>query len=261
MSTINIKAIGFFKADPKNPRQGADEKGLDHLGEDQLARGTLVPLLARPDGTIIDGWRRWLAALRKGIKELPVIITDKPEMEIRGIQLATVFHKADLTGHEKWLACAELMCMNPGWQMKDLAEFLHIDPSMVTRLLSPSKCIPAWQEALKEGKVGISDCYPAARLPESEQAELLALKLAGASRDAIEQAGRKKRTSEKPTVRLSRVKIAMPNGACVVLSGNDMGMAEVVELLAETLKEARRVADQYDVKTWQHMMRDKAKGR
>jgi hypothetical protein len=33
----------------------------------------------------------------------------------------------------------------------------------------------------------------------------------------------------------------------------------VVELLTETLKEARKAAEQYDVKTFQSMMRDKAK--
>jgi ParB family chromosome partitioning protein len=258
---VQMKAIGSLRADPNNPRKSVDDAEIDRLGDDLLARGVLVPLVARPDGTLIDGWRRWLAAQRKGIKELPVIITDKPDAEIPGIRLATVFHKVDLTVSEKWLALDELKRTHPHWQLKDLAEFLHIDGSMVTRLLSPSKCIPAWQEALKENKVGISDCYAASKLPEKDQAELLAMKLAGASRDAIEQAGRKKRTAEKPTVRLSRVKIAMPNGACVVVSGNALGMAEVVELLAETLKEARRVADQYDVKTWQHMMRDKAKGR
>ena len=64
--------------------------------------------------------------------------------------------------------------MNPSWQLKDLAEALHLDPSTVTRLLSPSKCIPAVQDALKQGKIGISDCYPISKLPESEQAGLLA---------------------------------------------------------------------------------------
>ena len=173
MATMQLKPVGFFKADPKNPRTSADETDLDHLGDDMLARGVLVPLLAKPDGTIIDGWRRWLAAGRKGIKELPVIITDKPEMEIRGIQLATVFHRADLTAHEKWLAGAELMCMNPEWQLKDLAEFLHLGAPTVTKLLSPSKCIPAWQEALRDGKVGISDCYAASGLPEGLELEAL----------------------------------------------------------------------------------------
>ena len=55
------------------------------------------------------------------------------------------------------------------------------------------------------------------------------------------------------------MKIAMPRGATVVISGNELSMAEVVELLSETLKEARKAADQYDVNTFVRMMRDKAK--
>jgi len=90
---------------------------------------------------------------------------------------------------------------------------------------------------------------------------LLALKLSGASRDRLEQAGRNSRNgSSGQAVRLSRVKIAMPQGASVVISRKDLSMAEVVELLTETLKEAKRAAEQFDVKTWQAMMRDKARG-
>ena len=62
-----------------------------------------------------------------------------------------------------------------------------------------------------------------------------------------------------PAVRLSRVKIAMPQGASVVVSGNDLGMGEVVELLTSTLQAARKAADQFDVKTFVSMMRDRAK--
>jgi ParB family chromosome partitioning protein len=264
---ISMKPTRSLKADPNNPRKLPDdadprkeqwEKDLDRLGDDMLARGVLVPLLVRLDGTIIDGWRRWLAALRKGIKELPVIVTDTPEAEIPAIQLATVFHKADLMAGEKWLKCSEILATHPGWQLKDLAEFLHLDPSMLTRLLSPSKCIAAWQEALKDGKVGISDCYAASKLPESEQAGLLALKLSGASRDQIERAGRKSRNGKSASVKLARVKIAMPE-ATLVITGKELSMAGVVELLSETLKQARRAAEQYDVRTWQSMMKDKAK--
>jgi ParB family chromosome partitioning protein len=256
---VQMKPTGFFKADPNNPRKSVDEAEIDRLGDDLLARGVLVPLLARLDGTLIDGWRRWLAALKKAMKELPAILTDKPEEEIRGIQLATAFHKVDLTAYEKWLALEELRQSRPQWGMKELAGFLHIDASMVTRLLSPSKCIAAWQDTLKDGGAGISDCYAASKLPEKEQMELLTLKRSGASRDAIERAGRKKRSGNAPVVRMSRVKIAMPHGAAVVVSGNDLGMAEVVELLSDTLKEARKAAEQYDVKTFQSMMRDRAK--
>jgi ParB-like chromosome segregation protein Spo0J len=214
------------------------------------------------DGTIIDGWRRWLAAQRKAIEALPVIVTDKvlPEKELRGIQLATVFHRADLSGYERWMASAELMCMNPGWQMKDLAEFLHLDASMMPRLLSPSRCIPAVQEALKEGRIGISDCYPISKLPESEQAALLAMKLSGASRDAIEQAARKRRNGKAPAVRVARIKCPVASGAVVQISGEGMSLDDAIEAALEWLKEAKKASEQgLDAKTFERVCRDKAK--
>ncbi len=170
MGQFSTKPVEFFKADPKNPRTSADETDLDHLGDDMLARGVLVPLLAKPVGTIIDGWRRWLAAQRKGIKELPVIITDEPEKEIRGIQLATVFHRADLTGHEKQVACAELMRVNPEWQSQDLAKFLHVSPATITKLLSVSKCSTAWQQPWLPGAVYRGGWPPCLRLHAARQA-------------------------------------------------------------------------------------------
>jgi len=261
MSIMQMKPLIWFKLDPKQPRKQFNEAELRQLGESMKAHGQLQPVLAKPDGTLLAGERRKRAAPLVGITELLTIITDKQlsDSEIRLIQLTENMQREDLTGYEKWMGFAELMCMNPGWQMKDLAEHMKLDPSSVTRIFSPSKCIPAWQEALKDGKVGISDCYAASKLPEKEQAGLLALKLSGASRDAIEQAGRKSRNGKAPSVRLSRVKIAMPQGATVVVTGNDLSMAEVVELLTETLKEARKAAEQYDVSTWVRMMRDKAK--
>jgi ParB/RepB/Spo0J family partition protein len=259
---VATKPLNWLKPDPKQPRKFFDEAELNRLGDDMLARGVLVPLLARPDGTLIDGERRWRAAQAKGIKELPVIVTEKPlsDKEVRGIQLATAFHRADLSGYERWTASSELMCMNPGWQMKDLAEFLHLDASMVTRLLSPSQCIPAVQEALKEGKLGISDCYAISKLPEAEQAALLAMKLSGASRDAIEQAARKKRNGNAPAIRVARIKCPVAGGAVVQISGEGISLNDAIEAAQEWIKEAKKACEQgLDAKTFERVCRDKAK--
>ncbi len=59
--------------------------------------------------------------------------------------------RKELTGYRKWRRCADLMCMNPDWDQKTLAENLHLDQSSVTRLLSPTRCSEAWQAALEEG--------------------------------------------------------------------------------------------------------------
>jgi len=261
MPQTKTVAPAWCKPDPNQPRKHYDAGKLAMLTESVRKHGILQAPGVRPDGTIVWGHGRVAAAIAAGVKEITVVVLDKPmtEGEYLVLQMVENMQRADFSPYEQWQGCEQLRRLNPGWQLKDVAEALGLDPSSVTRLVSPSKCIPAWQEALKDGKVGISDCYAASKLPETDQAELLALKLSGASRDAIEQVGRKKRSSDKPAVRMSRVKIAMPAGATVVISGNDLSMAEVVELLMETLKEARKAAEQYDVKTWQAMMRDRAK--
>ena len=242
-------------------RKSYDPKGMEELTASVKAHGILQPLLVMKNGRLLAGHRRRLAALGAKLESVPVIVTDEmlTDSQVKVIQLTENMQRSDLTGFEKWTGCYELMCMNPTWAMKDLAEHLHIDASMVTRLLSPSRCTTAWQEALKAGKgVGISDCYQASQLSEEDQAGLLSLKLSGASRDELARVSRQKRNAPAPAVRLSRVKIAMPAGSSVVVSGSELSMPEVVELLADTLKEARKAAEQYDVKTFQSMMRDKA---
>ena len=80
-------------------------------------------------------------------------------------------------------------------------------------------------------------------------------------REEIESHGKKKRTATTEAVRVSRVKIPLRSGVAIALSGTELGMSGVVESLAETLKEARKASDAgFDVKTWQAMMADKAKG-
>ena len=227
--------------------------------------GQLQPVGAKPDGTVLWGHRRLLAARLVGLAALQVIITDRPmsDSEIRLVQLTENMHRADLSGYEKWLACSELMCMNPTWQMKDLADHLNLDPSMVTRLLSPSKCSTAWQEALKENKkVGISDCYAASKLesPE-EQSALLALKLSGASRDTIEQAGRKKRNGTTAAIKVARLRCVLP-GVAVQFTGEGITLELAIDAMKDLTSELKRAIDQgLDAKTVVRVLADKAKAK
>lgn len=260
MATFTQKPLGWFKIAPQARKQ-FDEAELRLLGE-SLRVKQLQPVLAKPDGTLIAGERRYRAAKLVGLPTLDVVITEEPltDTQLKVIQLTENVHRADLTGFEKWQACAELQQLNPDWMAKDLAEHLKLDPSMVTRLLSPGRCIKAVQEALAAGKLGISDCYAISKLAEDGQAELLALKLSGASRDAIEQAGKKKRNGDKETVRLARVKCVLPSGVQIVVSGEGISLDEVIEAMGEAQKEAKKAREQnLDVKTWQSVMRDKAK--
>src|ERR1700730_13185485 len=108
-TALTSKPLDFFKPDPGNPRKSSAIEELREL-HDSLCKKQLVPLLAKPDGTIIDGWRRWCAAKLDGKPErLDVIITDEPltPAEIKEIQLVTALHRAALKPIEKFHGCQD----------------------------------------------------------------------------------------------------------------------------------------------------------
>jgi ParB/RepB/Spo0J family partition protein len=260
MAQIVKKLVSWFKARPQ-ARKRFDDAELRRLGESLKVR-QLQPLVCLPDGTIIAGERRYRAALLCGIAELEVKIIDDPvtEAECKRLQFTENMQRSDLTGYEQWQGCVELMRLNPGWTQKQLADQLHLDPSMVMRLLSPSKCIENVQAAFAEGKIGISDCYAISRLPEAEQAAALAMKLSGASRDELASHARRQANAEKPSIRMSRVKCELGSNLSVIVAGQDLGMDEVIEALGNAQKEARKARDQnLDVKTFSAVLRDRAK--
>src|SRR5581483_10016251 len=117
-----------------------------------------------------------------------------------------------------WVSCTELLCGNVGWNLQTLSEHLHKSPSAMTRIMSPSRCPEAAQRALREGRIGIRDCYAISQLktPE-EQLALLSTRLNGATSEEIEAQGRKARrlrngNTTPAAVKLSRIAVPLPTG-------------------------------------------------
>jgi ParB family transcriptional regulator, chromosome partitioning protein len=263
-TTLTSKLLDFFKPDPGNPRKAF---GSDELRElhDSLCKKQLVPLLAKPDGTLIDGERRLRAAKLDGRPDrLDVIITDEPltPAQIKEIQLVTALHRADLKPYEQYLGCKDWLALNPNATVKELAARIERDPSMLTRILSLHKCIPPVVAAAAEGKLGPSEWYAIAKVPEAEQAALLAAKLSGtANRDQLEQRGRKARSGDAESIKVNRLKIPLGRqGRSVTIAGKSLSLADAIELLQETLKFARKAqGENLDGRTWVQVMKDKAK--
>jgi ParB/RepB/Spo0J family partition protein len=260
MSQHATKELAWFKFKPQVRTIFDDEADQHRLGQ-SLKIKQLVDILCQPDGTVIDGERRVRAAMLIGLKTLDALIADRQlsDSEAKLWQLTTTLHRKDLTGWEKFVAATDLLAMNSDWELKDLSNHLLVDQSTITRMVCPSKLSAAWQDALKAGRVGLSDCYAASKADPAAREGMLALKLAGANRDALERVAKASKKTDTPTVKVPRVKIAMP-GATVSISGKDVDMDGLVELLAAALKEARKAAGQhFDVKTFQGIMADKAK--
>lgn len=87
--------IEFLKPNPFQPRREFDEGALDSLVESVRDRGILQPLIVRPDPAesghfqIVAGERRWRAAQRAQLHEVPVIVqslSDEAALEVALIE-------------------------------------------------------------------------------------------------------------------------------------------------------------------------------
>jgi ParB/RepB/Spo0J family partition protein len=261
-TTLTRKPLSFMKPDPNQPRKSFDNSELTALGE-SLKKKQLVPVLAKPDGTIIDGHRRLLAAKLVGLEQLDVIITDDvlTLAQIKEIQLVTALHRADLKPYEQFLGFRDWAALNPGATAKDLAARIDRDPSTLVRILSLSKCVQPVQLAAADGKLGPSEWYAISKVGEQEQEAMLAAKLAGASRDQLEQRGRKLRNGEADGVKVNKLKIPLaPPGRSVTIAGSNLSLDDAIEILQETLKCARKAqSENLDGRTWMQVMKQKAK--
>jgi ParB family chromosome partitioning protein len=259
MRQLTTKPLSWFKA--ANVRRHFDEEELRLLGE-SLKQRQIHPVIAKPDGTLIDGERRLRAARLVGQETLDTVVTDEnlTSEQVTEIQLVSAFHRAALTGWEQFEGLRALQAAHPEWKQQDLAERLHISAKMVRVIASVADCIPEVQDALKDRRIGISDCYPLSLHPAEEQAVLLARKLEGASRDDLVREGRKRRNGPVAAVRVSKIKCRLSSGVTITVSGDSISLDELIDALAEAQKEARKARDQnLDARTWQAVMRDKAK--
>jgi ParB family chromosome partitioning protein len=266
MATLTKERVAKIKTDPGQPRRlptddaqltAEQRKALVELGE-SLRVKQLQPVLIRPDGTLIAGERRYRAARLVGLETLDVIITEEAlsESQLRILQLTENLHRADLKDCEKWRACEELLRLNPGWANKDLAAHLKLGESTVTKYLAPSRCIPDVQQALEAGQIGITAVYEISRVPAEQQAELLRLKLSGASRDGLAERIRKQKREATPQVRVKRIACPLPSGVSIVASGAELSLDDLIE----ALKEAKKAREQaLNATTFARMMTDKAK--
>jgi ParB family chromosome partitioning protein len=253
------KSVDSFRPDPSNPRKSFNEEELRQLGA-SLLKKQLVPLIARKNGLLVDGERRWRAAKIVGLQTLDVILIDDntPEGEVRGIQLITRLHSADLKPFEVYTGFMDWLRLNPGKGGKDLAAAVDRSEALVSMTLSLSKTIKIVQDAAEAGQIGLKDWHTISQLSQDKQELALIAKLRGASAEEIKRIGRKPSNG----VRTAKVRCAMPSGVTVTLQGNGEGMTldDVIETLAELLKEAKRANDQgLDSSTFTRVMRDKAK--
>lgn len=106
--------VNITKVEPnrEQPRKNFDEDALEELAESIKQFGLLQPILVQDRKTyyeIIAGERRWRAAKKAGLKEVPVIIKNLTEQEIVEISLIENIQRENLNPIEEALAYKKLL--------------------------------------------------------------------------------------------------------------------------------------------------------
>ncbi len=99
--------IEFLRANPRNPRKSFAEEDLADLAASVRDKGIMQPILVRPAGEdeerfeIIAGERRWRAAQKANLHEVPVIVHKVSDSEALEIAIIENVQRADLNPLEE----------------------------------------------------------------------------------------------------------------------------------------------------------------
>jgi ParB family chromosome partitioning protein len=99
---------------PRNPRRAFTEAELNELAESIRERGIIQPIVVREHGgaghyEIVAGERRWRAAQRAGLHEVPIAIVDATDVQSLEFAIIENVQRADLNAIEEAAGYVALM--------------------------------------------------------------------------------------------------------------------------------------------------------
>lgn len=97
--------VSKIRPNPRQPRQSFDAAALEELAQSLKNQGVLQPVVVRPagDGTyeLVAGERRWRAAQRAGIHQIPAVVRDVPDGKLLEIALIENLQREELNAIEE----------------------------------------------------------------------------------------------------------------------------------------------------------------
>ena len=129
----NTVAISDLSRNPYQPRQFFDESKLEELAQSIKKNGVIQPIAVRSKKNeptkyeIIAGERRWLAAQRAGLHEIPVNVLDLTDVESLEVAIVENIQRDDLNPIEEARG------------YRRLSDDFKYDHESISRLMSKSR--------------------------------------------------------------------------------------------------------------------------
>jgi ParB family chromosome partitioning protein len=150
-----LLAIEAVERSPGQPRKRFDEAKLEELAASIRQHGVVEPILVRREGSkyrIVAGERRWRAAQRAGLREVPAILREASDREAFELALVENLQRADLNAIEEAEAF-EVLSTEHGLTQEQIAVRVGKERSTVANALRLLKLPPEVRDAVREGQL------------------------------------------------------------------------------------------------------------
>lgn len=137
------------------PRKVFDKEKLQELTDSIKEHGVLQPILVVKDEngyTIVAGERRWRAAKKAGLREIPAIIKDYTDVKKKQVALIENIQREDLNIVEVAKAIKELMLID-GYSQTEVAKITGKSLSTVSNIMRLLKLQDKVLDYLMQGKL------------------------------------------------------------------------------------------------------------
>ena len=165
--------IEFLKPNPRNPRRMFAEADIDELASSIRQRGIIQPILARTvrgqadSYEIIAGERRWRAAQRAGMHEVPVVLLEVGDREALELAIIENVQRTDLNPLEEAMGYQALM-EEFGHNQDELAKIVGKSRPHVANTLRLMKLPDLVKSYLSENKISAGHARALLGQPDPE---------------------------------------------------------------------------------------------
>jgi ParB family transcriptional regulator, chromosome partitioning protein len=154
---VQMMPVSSIEPHLGQPRRHFDEEALDELAASIRARGLIQPIVVRPHGhryQIVAGERRWRAAQKVRLHEIPVIVRDFSDGETLEVALLENIQRRDLNAIEEAEGYKRLID-EFGHTQEALGRLVHKSRSHIANLLRLLDLPPGVRALVETGELSM----------------------------------------------------------------------------------------------------------
>jgi ParB family chromosome partitioning protein len=243
---------------PEQPRRRFDDAKLNELAESMKAHGVIVPLVVRPRAEggyfLIAGERRWRAAQRAGLHQVPVVVQDVAQGTALERALVENLQRADLGPLEEAAAYQRLV-EEFGLTQEAIAERIGKDRSTIANSIRLLKLPPPVRQLVEDERLSMGHARALLALDEPAEIERAARQvvdrqLSVRATEALVKKAREPEDRRPPprpeksaSVRDLEERLTRAVGGPVVITEDEPGKAGRIEIRYMNLDHLERLLD------------------